>query len=136
MNVLVRRAVILSLLLLAASTARAQKSVPLSDRIPPVNHDAYRQVRDAKQWKNPYLVVHRNGIEVIGITGKGALIPVHTLAEVLKRLPNSAWPYGRVVAVQDSSIQATGDAPQIKANRKKLLRLLHEMQIEVDPWPS
>src|ERR1035438_10025223 len=90
---------------------------------------------DSKQWKNPYLIVLRQGIEVVAVTDKGGPAPVSAIREILERLPNSAWPYGLVAAVQDSSIQSQGDAQYINANRKELLRLLRDLHVEVEPWP-
>lgn len=82
------------------------------------------------------LIVLREGVEVVAVTDKGSPTPVSAIREVLEGLPNSAWPYGLVVAVQDSSIQSQGDAQCLKANRKKLLRLLRDVHVEVEPWPS
>jgi hypothetical protein len=61
----------------------------------------YHSVRDAKDWKNPYLIVRRDGIEILGMTPVGRAIAVESVPGVLDRLPDSAWPYGLVVAVQD-----------------------------------
>jgi hypothetical protein len=93
-------------------------------------------VQDAKDWKNPYLIVRRDGIEIVGMTTVGQAIPVDSVPGVLKGLPDSAWPYGLVVAVQDIGLVSEGDPPRIEANRKRLLRLLKKLAIAVDLWPS
>src|SRR5271169_4243190 len=119
-----------ALLSLVSLAVGAQQSTPLNKRVPAANHELFREVRDSKQWKNPYLIVLRDGVEVVAVTDKGSPAPVSPIRELLEGLPKSAWPYGRVVAVQDSSIQSQGDAQYINANRKKLLRLLRDLYIE------
>ena len=95
----------------------------------------YRGVRDAKDWKNPYLVVRPTGVQILGVTSLEPGVAVESIAAVLAGLPRSAWPYGLVVAVQDVSVQAPGDAPRIRANREKLLRILKQLGVAVDLWP-
>jgi hypothetical protein len=114
----------------------AQTSQSLHSRIPKADRTKYHGVQDAKDWKNPYLIVRRNGIEIVGMTAVGQAVPVKSVPGVLKGLPDSVWPYGLVVAVQDIGLVAEGDPPRIKDNRKRLLTLLKKLGITVDPWPS
>ena len=109
---------------------------PLRKRIPKADPAKFRQVRDGKDWKNPYLVVRRGGIEIIGVTSIEPGIPVEAVQGVLEHLPDSAWPYGLVVAVMDVGIQSKGDEPLIRANRENLLALLERLGIAADLWPS
>ena len=37
----------------------------LNSRIGPANSQRYKSIREAKDWENPYLVIRREGIEVI-----------------------------------------------------------------------
>lgn len=108
----------------------------LQNRIPKPDPKKYHAVQDAKDWKNPYLIVRRNGIEVVGMTHVGQAFPVDSVPGVLKGLPDSAWPYGLVVAVQDVGLVSEGDPRHIEANRRRLLMLLKKLAIAVDPWPS
>ncbi len=41
---------------------------PLQKRIPKPDSAKYREVRDAKDWKNPYLIVHPAGVQIVGVT--------------------------------------------------------------------
>src|SRR5438105_13838782 len=111
---------------LFASTAIAwtETAQSLQNRIPKPDPKKYHTVGDAKDWKNPYLIVRRDGIEVVGVTTAGEAIPVDSVPGVLKGLRDSAWPYGLVVAVQDIGLRSEGDSPRIKANRRRLLMLL------------
>ena len=113
-----------------------QASASLQSRIPKPDPKKYHTVRDAKDWKNPYLVVRRDGIEIVGITAVGHAIAVDSVPGVLKGLPDSAWPYGLVVAVQDIGLTSQGDPLRIEANRQKLLTLLKKLGIVIDLWPS
>jgi hypothetical protein len=115
----------------------AQALPPLQSRIRKSDPKKYQGILDAKDWKNPQLIVRPTGIEVIGITPAGSGIPVDSVFDVLGHLPDSAWPYGLVVAVEDVGLRASknDDAP-IHANRVKLLRILKQNGIAVELWPS
>lgn len=108
----------------------------LRDRIPKADPAKYRDVRDARDWKNPYLVVGPAGVEIVGVTSRGSGIPIQSIGAALEALPGSAWPYGLVVAVQDGGALAPGDGPRVRANRDKLLRTLKQLGVAVDLWPS
>jgi len=108
----------------------------LQSRILKADPKRYHSVQDAKDWKNPYLIVRRDGIEIVGLTAVGQAIPVDSIPGLLKGSPDSAWPYGLVVAVQDIGLVSEGDLPRIEANRKRLLMLLKRLGIAVDVWPS
>ncbi len=116
--------------------AWAQTSQSLQSRIPKPDPKKYHAVQDAKDWKNPYLIVRRDGIEIVGMAPVGQAIAVESVPGVLERLPDSAWPYGLVVAVQDIGLLSGGDLPRIEANRKRFLRLLKKLGITPDRWPS
>jgi hypothetical protein len=127
--------VLLSLLTITAS-AIAQTNVSLRQRIPKADPSKYQQVRDGKDWKNPYLVVRRDGVEIIGFTSAEPAIPLESIAAELERLPASAWPYGLVVAVQDISLGSAADWPLVHSNRAKLLEILKKLGIKAELWPS
>lgn len=115
----------------------AQASRSLQNRIPKPDPKKYHSIQDAKDWKNPYLIVRRDGIEIVGMTPVGRAITVESVPGILESLPNSAWPYGLVVAVQDYGIvSGKTDLARIEASRTKLLNLLKELGIAVDRWPS
>jgi hypothetical protein len=112
-----------------ACIGRTQTSRSLQDRIP----KPYHSVHDAKDWKNPYLIVRRDGIEIVGMTPVGQAISIESVPGMLEKLPDSAWPYGLVVAVQDIGIlSGKTDLASIEADRTKLLNLLKELGVAVD----
>jgi hypothetical protein len=92
-------------------------------------------VESAKDWKNPFLIVRRDGIEVVGVT-HGRAIAVKSVLSELEDLPASTWPYGLVVAVQENAVRSNGDTRLIAANRIRLIKLLKRVGIAVENWPS
>jgi hypothetical protein len=114
-----------------------QPSNPLSQRIPGADPKKYQGIRDAKDWRNPYLIVRADGIEVVGVTDGRRPLTVDAVTEILKGLPDSAWPYGLVVAIQDAGLVASeSDGSRIEANRNLLLGRLTELGVIVGLWPS
>ena len=100
----------------------------------------YKSIRDAKDWENPYLVIRRDGIEVI----TKETLPVRKtvsaaeLQQTLVKLPVTAWPYGRVVAAQDIGIRAAdgSDDQSIVNNREATLAILKTLRVMEERWPS
>jgi hypothetical protein len=131
-----RLAVFMAPLIASTPVGWTQTLPSLQSRIPRPDPKKYHAIRDAAGWKNPYLIVRRDGVEIIGRMAVGHSIPVDSVPGALKELPDSAWPYGLVVAVQDIGIRAPVDTPRIEANRKGLLTLLKKLGIAVDRWPS
>jgi hypothetical protein len=127
---------LLMYVLAIAASASAQATVPLRDRIPRADPARYRNVRDGKDWKNPYLVVRRDGVEIVGVTSAEPAVPLDSVGPELKKLPASSWPYGLVVAVQDISLGSAADWPKVHSNRAKLLKTLKKLGIRAELWPS
>jgi hypothetical protein len=69
--------------------------------IPAPMPELYVHIQDYAHWKNPYLSVLPDGVGIqclaVAFTKK---VPVGALHQTLLSLPLSAWPYGRVVALQ------------------------------------
>lgn len=128
--------VVIWLVHLTAMISLAQTSQPLRSRIPKADPNKYEAIRDGQDWKNPKMFVRPEGIEVIGVTPPARSIPAESVPEILEHLPESAWPYGLVVAVSDVGvIGSRRDMPRIQANRTKLLKILRQYGITVELWP-
>src|ERR1700732_1443391 len=89
----------------------SQTSRSLQDRIPGPDPKKYHSVQDAKGWKNPYLIVRRDVTEMVGMTPVGQVISVESVPVMLEKLPDSAWPHGLVVAVQELGVFFLGKNP-------------------------
>ena len=63
-------------------------------------------IRDMKNWRNPYLIVRRDGVALFDVADSAEIMlkPGELLPELAK-LPASNWPYGRVVAARESSTE-------------------------------
>ena len=128
--------ILVAQLLAAILTVSAQTSLPLRNRISKPDQKKYQAIRDEQDWQNPKMFVRPTGIEVIGITPPAQGIPAESVPDVLEHLPDSAWPYGLVVAVSDIDLLSSRkDIPRIEANRTKLLKTLKRHGIVVDLWP-
>jgi hypothetical protein len=111
----------------------------LRGRIPPPEPGKYSAIRDAKNWMNPFLVIHPNGIEVLakGADSEGPILRAYSATLFLRELPAGGWPYGLVVAVVDAGLLGgTDDLPRIRRNRAELLHLLRKLGVKVELWPS
>ena len=133
---------------ICASSAFAHRGVQkelataerLDQRIGRADPSKYKSIRDAKDWKNPYLVIHRGGIEVIanGLVSGRSIVPVAELQQTLLELPVTAWPYGRAAAVQEIGMRA-GDRQEeelISGNLEAALAVLKKLRVVVNRWPS
>jgi len=106
-------------------------------QIPPAAQK-YGETRDTKTWRNPYLIVKKDGIWLVDLQNneERPLGSDHIL-DGLAALPSSAWPYGRVVAVQE--IGASGsdqDRVAVRRNRAILGGTLEHAKVLINWLPS
>jgi hypothetical protein len=118
-----------------ASTLPLKQQLPA--RIPQPQLAKYRNVQDAGLWKNPYLTITRDGFD-LRFQGGRMFGPLSVLARTLVGLPDSAWPYGRVIAGAESGVRAAGNVDEalIKSNREEADKILRELGLVVDWWPA
>ena len=119
-----------------SSVGRQQAGGRIDSRIPPPDPSKYKDVRDARDWQNPYLVIRAEGVEVISRSAavERQSIPCDELAVFLESLPATAWPYGRVVAAQEIGIRRGDgrDDQPIAENKARVERILRLLGIQVD----
>jgi len=108
------------------------------DMIPKPDDDAIRQIHDAEQWHNPFVVVHRDGYELILSPDPRTTerLNLTELEEALLKLPHAWWPLGRVVAVVENPLRSKGDDERIAEGLKELKKMLESHKLRVDLWPS
>ena len=63
------------------------------------------------------------------------IVKPEELTQALGNLPPSAWPYGRVVAVTETGVRASGDDVLIRKNRGIVLGTLEGMHVLVSIGP-
>jgi hypothetical protein len=112
----------------------------LPAKIPAAIHAKYKNIRAAKDWRNPALIIRAEGIEVVSgvIRGGRKIVPSGELRSLLVGLPIKAWPYGRVILASDTGLrQADGrDDNSIRQNHDRAEKILKALDIELDWWPS
>lgn len=110
----------------------------LSLQIGSAKPQLYQSIRDARDWRNPYLIIRREGIEVMAraVRSGSETVSHRELQRTLIELPVTAWPYGRVVGMQDIGIREAGDEQLIAENRKAALAILKALRVTVERWPS
>ncbi len=120
------------------SGSTAQEEEQLNSSIPPADEEKFKSIYDAKDWNNPYLIVHADGIEVISkaLPSGRRLVEPGELRRVLIGLPVSAWPYGRVIAIQEAGLRAPGDDEPISRNKQAAEAVLKALRLQISWWPS
>ncbi len=108
------------------------------ESIPPADPSKYPSFHDLSSWQNPYLVVREDGIGFVDLSNHEIRIlqPDQIQAELVS-LPESAWPYGRVVLVTEAVPKNPTD--QVKAemrkNRGLLAGTLKELDVQIHEAP-
>ena len=117
---------------------KSQKDTRVIDSLPVPNDEALRKIRTADQWHNPYVMVHRDGYELIlhDQPRHQVLFSLDELEHTLLKMPLKRWPLGRVVGVQENGLRSPGDDAKIASNLKALKRMLESHKVRVDQWPS
>ncbi|HEX6495832.1 MAG TPA: hypothetical protein VF018_10135 [Acidobacteriaceae bacterium] len=136
---------------LAKQEATARVSL---EEIPPPSKHLYVNVRSTDAWQNPFLTVHRDSLtlrvifpqQTSSALDAGTLlhpaaarrqeleIRMSDLPEALAAVPEFAWPYGRVVAIEESPNAARQDRPQVRRNVEQAIRIVNDLDVVVDEW--
>jgi hypothetical protein len=107
-------------------------------KIPPADPRSYSHLRDMKNWRNPYLVIHKDGAGLLDVgNNEERLLKPEELPAALAGLPASAWPYGRVVAVQEIGLHGSQeDEIALRRSRALVAGTLEEMHVLINWVPS
>jgi len=107
-------------------------------QIPAADPQKYTGMRDMKAWRNPYLVVRVDGVGLLDVSNnEQQIVDPDKLSAAMAKLPASAWPYGRVVAIQEISAASTDeDKAKLRKNRALVAGTLESMQVLIDWVPS
>jgi hypothetical protein len=109
----------------------------LDPKIGPAVPGKYEAVRDAKEWLNPYLTVCADGVRLDVVAVKhNAVVAIPELRAALVKLPIKAWPYGRVVALQDCRIRVPEDDDERFRRLTAVAAELIALGVQIDRWPS
>ncbi len=58
------------------------------------------------------------------------------LPEALVALPQEAWPYGRVIAIEEDPVAPRPDRIQVRRNVETTIQVLNDLGVVVYEWPS
>jgi hypothetical protein len=119
-------------------TAAATSPEARIQQIPPADPQKYAGMRDMKAWRNPYLIVRVDGVGLLDVgNNEQQVVDPDKLPEALAKLPGSAWPYGRVVAIQEISAAGSDeDKTKLRRNRALVAGALESMQVLINWVPS
>ncbi len=124
------------------------------EQIPPPSKNRYLSVRTKEAYANPFLVVHPQTITLTIIyrdqdpnafTGGGVLRPAKArrqeidvrpadLVQALTSLSPDVWPYGRVVAIEESPTAPKTERVAIRRNVEATIQILNDLGVVVDEW--
>jgi hypothetical protein len=124
------------------------------EQIPPPSKNRYLSVRTKEAYGNPFLVVHPQTITLTvlyrdqdpnGFNAGGLLRPVKArkqeidvriadLPQALSALAPDVWPYGRVVAIEESPTAPRTERVAIRRNVEATIQILNDLGVVVDEW--
>lgn len=124
------------------------------DLIPPPSKTRYLAIHSLTSWENPYLTV-QGGMMTLHVTladantsdlGVGGILrPVGArrqdlnirtadLPVALNAVPQTAWPYGRVVAIEEAHDIPSKARPEVRRNMETAMNLLNDLGVVVYEW--
>jgi hypothetical protein len=124
------------------------------EQIPPPSKNRYLAVHSKDAYGNPFLVVHPATVTLTIIyrdqdpnafSAGGLLRPPAArkqevdvrpgdLPQALSSLPADAWPYGRVVAIEESPAAPRTERVAIRRNVEATIQMLNDLGVVVDEW--
>jgi hypothetical protein len=126
------------------------------DLIPLPTKSLYIDIHDPAAWTNPFLSVGGDMLTLRIIlpdenpspVGAGSLLRpaaarrqelqlrLSDLDKAVAAIPAGAWPYGRVIAIAESSTAAAKDRPKVRRNVEAVIRQLNDLGIVVEEWSA
>lgn len=120
------------------SQTKPGKNTGVIDSLPVPNDEEIRKILSAHQWRNPYVMVYTDSYELIlhDRARTEARLSLDELEATLLKMPRERWPFGRVIAVQEIGLRATGDDVRIALAMEALKRMLQSYKVRVDLRPT
>jgi hypothetical protein len=140
---------------LAAAQQRAMDQARLQmEQIPLPTKSRYLAVKSLTAWENPYLTVQGGMVTLHVVTadantsdlGVGGMlrpmdarrqnlnVRVSELTAALNAVPETSWPYGRVVAVEEAHEVPASARPEVRRNMETVMKTLNDMGVVVYEW--
>jgi hypothetical protein len=140
---------------LAAAQQRAMDEARLQmEQIPLPTKSRYLAVKSLTAWENPYLTVQGGMVTLHVVTADGNTsdlgvggmlrpmdarrqnlnVRVSELTAALNAVPETSWPYGRVVAVEEAHEVPASARPEVRRNMETVMKTLNDMGVVVYEW--
>jgi hypothetical protein len=136
---------------LADQHAQQEMDRQQMERVLPPSKNLYMAVHTFDSWENPYLTVQANMLELhvtladanttpmgaggmlrpVGARRQVLSISIDKLGEAMTAVPLPAWPYGRVVAIEEAHNTPAAAEPAVRRNLEVAVRNLNDLGIEV-----
>jgi hypothetical protein len=124
------------------------------EMIPPPSKTRYMAVKSLAAWENPYLTVQGGMVTLhvmladankseLGVGGmlrptgarrQNLNVRVSEMGAALNAVPESAWPYGRVVAVEEAHEVPVSARPEVRRNMEVVMRELNDLGVVAYEW--
>jgi hypothetical protein len=138
----------------AQQSAQMESQREQMDQIPPPAKGRYMAIHSFESWENPYLTVQPGMFELhvtladanTSTLGEGGMlrpigarrqelnIALDDLGEAITAVPQSAWPYGRVIAIEEAHKTPAAQEPSVRRNMESAINKLSDLGIVVyDP---
>jgi hypothetical protein len=122
--------------------------------IPPPSKTRYMAVKSLTLWENPYLTVQGAMVTLhvvqadantsdlgvggmlrpIGARRQDLNVRPSDLPTALNAVPQSFWPYGRVVAVEEAHEVPVSARPEVRRNMEAVIKTLNDLGVVVYEW--
>jgi len=126
------------------------------EQIPPPAKTRYMTIHTREGWGNPFLIVGKKTVTLrvtypeapqSDVAPGNLLHPPNArkrelelrlsdLPEALAAVPENAWPYGRVIAVEEDAVQAHADRVQVRRNVETTMQVLNDLGVVAYEWPG
>jgi len=106
--------------------------------IPEPDPSRYPNWHNLKDWKNPYLVVREDGIGLLDTANSEIhILKPEEVPAALIALPDTAWPYGRVVLVAEAMPKNASEQTKsdLRKNRGLLVGTLKDLKVLIYEAP-
>ena len=122
--------------------------------IPLPSKARYLAVKSLTTWQNPYLTIQGSMVTLhvtladanpsqfgvggllrpVGARQQSLNVRTADLPSALNAIPASAWPYGRVVAVEEAHDAPPSALPELRRNMETAMRTLNDLDLVVYEW--
>ena len=121
------------------------------EMIPPPSKNRYMTVHTFESWENPYITVQANMLTLhvliadantsnygaggilrpVGARRQELNIGLDKLGDAISAVPQSSWPYGRVIALEEAHKTPRNAEPQVRRTMETAVSTLNDLGIVV-----